>query len=192
MEDVPSVKGSIFQSVADDVRRLMERSDAAAKEVEAELDEGECGLLEDRVTPLTWVPISTYGRMLELLARLESGGDRRAYLRDRGRRAAERLLSGTYEAFAASPGTWGRRTGEAMLGIGQLLYNFSHWSFAELPGDVFEISAGGAAQFPDAARETAHGFLAYYAARASGQEAVVESERPSPDRIVYRIRLARP
>lgn len=189
---VPSVKGSIFQSVAEDVRRLVERGVATLDEVEAELDEKDRDLLQARaVTPLSWVPIATYGRLLEVLARFEGGGDRAAYLRKRGATAAERLLSGTYEAFAAAPGTWGRRTGEAMLGIGQLLYNFTQWSFAELPGDVFEISAGDAAEFPEAARETAHGFLAYYASRASGQEAVVESERPKPDCIVFRIRLAR-
>jgi hypothetical protein len=93
-------------------------------------------------------------------------------------------------SFSAESGTWGRRTGESMLGIARMLYNFTTWSFAELPDDVHEVRVDGAAAFPDAARETAHGFLFEYATRAAGRPVVIESSRPTSDRLVYRIRVA--
>lgn len=182
----PSVKGSAFQSVVDDVRRLIEQG---AIERES-LGDSYLGLLEQAHTPLSWVPIAGYGALLDLLAKTEGGLDPKDYLRGRGKMAAARLLSGSYEAFAAEPGTWGRRTGETMLGIARLLYNFMTWRFSALPGDVYEVYVEDAADFPEAARETAHGFVAEYAARAAGRPVLVESERPTRDRVVYRIRLA--
>jgi hypothetical protein len=183
---VPSVKGSAFQSVADDARRLVSM-DVIERDA---LDPKYQPLLEQVQTPLSWVPISGYGALLDLLAKTEGGRDPKAYLRGRGRIAAARLLDGNYEAFKAGPGTWGRRTGETMLGIARLLYNFMEWSFVALPDDVCEVRVDGCASFPEAARETAHGFLQEYAERAAGQPVVVESARPRDEHIVYRIRLA--
>jgi hypothetical protein len=183
---VPSVKGSAFQSVADDARRLVSKE---VVERDA-LDPKYQPLLEQVQTPLSWVPIAGYGALLDLLAKTEGGNDPKAYLRGRGRTAAARLLEGNYGAFKAGPGTWGRRTGETMLGIARLLYNFMDWTFAALPGDMYEVRVDGCASFPEAARETAHGFLNEYAERAAGQAVIVESERPRDEHIVYRIRLA--
>lgn len=183
---VPSIKGSAFQSVADDVKRLIHKGVIES----SALDQETRTVLEKPYTPLSWMPMSSYGAMLDLLAKTEGGLDPKEYLRGRGKAAAERLLSGAYESFSAEPGTWGRRTGESMLGIARMLYNFTSWSFTQLPGDVHEVCVDGAAQFPDSARETAHGFLAEYARRAAGRAVVIESRRPTPDRIVYRIRVA--
>jgi hypothetical protein len=52
------------------------------------------------------------------------------------------------------------------------------------------VCVDGAADFPDSARETAHGFLAEYASRAAARPVAVDSRRPTLDRIVYRIRVA--
>jgi hypothetical protein len=183
---VPSVKGSAFQSVADDVKRLIYKGVIESKS----LDKDVRAILEKPYTPLSWMPIASYGALLDLLAKTEGGLDPKEYLRGRGKAAAERLLAGAYESFSAEPGTWGRRTGDSMLGIARMLYNFTAWSFSRLPGDVHEVCVDAAADFPEAARETAHGFLAEYARRAAGRAVVVESQRPTPDRIVYRIRVA--
>jgi hypothetical protein len=183
---IPSVKGSAFQSVADDVKRLIGEGviDSGA------LDPSLRRVLEMPCTPLAWMPIASYGALLEVLAKTEGGLDPKEYLRRRGRAAAQRLLGGAYESFSAERGTWGRRTGESMLGIARMLYNFTTWSFAELPGEVHEVRVDGAEAFPEAARETAHGFLAEYAARAAGRAVAIESRRAAPDQIVYRIRVA--
>jgi hypothetical protein len=183
---IPSVKGSAFRSVADDVRRLIHEGVIESDS----LDDAYRNLLDHAHTPLSWVPIAGYGALLDLLAKTEGGWDPKAYLRERGKTAAARLLAGSYEAFAAEPGTWGRRTGETMLGMARLLYNFMTWKFAALPDGAYEVTVDSAADFPEAARETAHGFVGEYATRAAGQPVVVESERPTRERVVYRIRLA--
>jgi len=125
--------------------------------------------------------------MLEILAREEGGDDPVAYLCGRGAHAAERLLAGTYGSFDAEPGSWGPRVGQTMIGIGRLLYNFTAWSFRQLEGGVYEIEATDALEYPDTARYTAQGLIRWFAERTSGGPMHVESRRPSPDRIVFRV-----
>jgi hypothetical protein len=187
---VPSIKGSAFQSVVEDVKRLIDSGRLDPEEVASQLSEKDRGFLDAVVTPVAWLPIASYGRLLELLAREEGGSDPIAYLRTRGARAAERLLSGSYSGFAAEPGTWGARVGQTMMGIGKLLYNFTEWTFREAPGGVYEIAVERAAEYPEPARHTAHGFLQWFAERAAGRPMRVESSRPSPDRILFRIGYA--
>ena len=187
MANVPSIKGSAFQSVVEDVKRLIDSGRLDADEVSEKLSGKDRGILDAVVTPVAWLPIATYGRLLDLLASEEGGADPVDYLRKRGARAAERLLSGSYSGFVAESGTWGPRVGQMMLGVGKLLYNFTEWTFRELPGGVFEIGVEKAAELPEAARHTAHGFLHWFAERAAGKPMQVESTRTSPDRIVFRI-----
>ena len=188
--DVPSIKGSAFQSVVEDVKRLIDEDRLEPSELASHLSDKDRGFLDVEVTPLGWFPIATYGRMLEVLAREEGGADPQAYLCQRGSRAADRMLSGIYESFVAAPGTWGVRVGQTMMGIGKLLYNFSSWTFRAVEGETYEIEVSDAREFPDAARFAAQGFLCTFAERASGRDMRVSSSRPTPDRIVYRIRPA--
>src|SRR5688572_24030687 len=142
---VASIKGSAFQSVADDVKRLIRKGVIESHALDARTRE----ILEKPYTPLSWMPIASYGALLDVLAKTEGGLDPKEYLRGRGKAAAERLLAGAYESFSAEPGTWGRRTGDSMLGIARMLYNFTTWSLLQLPGDVHEVCVDGAADFPD-------------------------------------------
>jgi hypothetical protein len=187
MAGEPSIKGSAFQSVVEDVKRLIDAGRIDPAEVAAQLTEKDRGFLDGLVTPVAWLPIASYGRLLELLAREEGGGDPIGYLRARGARAAERLLSGSYAGFAVKPGTWGARVGQTMLGIGKLLYNFTVWTFREAPDGAFEIALEEASAYPETARHTAHGFLHWFAEQAAGRPMRVESARPSADRILFRI-----
>lgn len=185
--DVPSVKGSAFQSVVEDVKRLVDEGRIDLDDLGGQLTEKDRGMLDAVVTPVSWVPIETYGRMLELLAREEGGKDPAAYLHERGARAAERLLSGNYAVFAAEPGTWGPRVGQTMTGIGKLLYNFTDWKFRRVDEEIFEIDCDQAREYPEPARLTAQGFLHWFAERAAGRPMQVESHRPDSDRITFRI-----
>jgi hypothetical protein len=134
--DVPSIKGPAFRSVVEDVKRLIDADRIDPAEVAKQLNEKDRGFLDAEVTALAWCPIATYGRMLELLASEEGGDDPAAYLRERGARAADVMLSGVYESFRAAPGTWGPRVGQTMMGIGKLLYNFTSWSFRSNGGEI--------------------------------------------------------
>jgi hypothetical protein len=188
--DLPCIKGSAFQSVVEDVKRLIDEDRIEPSELASHLSEKDRGFLDVEVTPLAWFPIETYGRMLEVLAREEGGADPQGYLCRRGARAAERMLSGIYESFVAAPGAWGMRVGQTMMGIGKLLYNFTFWTFRPVEGEIYEIEVSEARDFPDPARFAAQGFLCTFAERAAGREMRVSSTRPTPDRIVYRIRPA--
>jgi hypothetical protein len=174
--------------VADDVKRALAEGRLESADLEAALHEKELPLLDDVVTAVSWMPMATYGRMLDLLARVEGGSGREAYLRDRGARAAERLLAGTYHRFEAKPGEWGPKSGELMTGIAGVLYDFTTWHFGEIEPGEWEIVASDAGDFPDAAAHTAHGFLDWYANRASATPIETRLSRPAPDRIVFRLR----
>jgi hypothetical protein len=186
-ETVPSVKGSIFSSVVDDLKAALEEGRLAPEDLEAHLDAKDRGLMQSVVTAVSWLPIATYGRMLDLLALVEGPKQREAYLRDRGARAAERLLSGTYGSFDVGPGKWGPQAGELMVGIAGVLYNFTRWSFSEVTPDSWEIVAEEAKDLPDAAAHTAQGFLDWYLERTSNGRIHSSLSRPTPDRLVFRL-----
>jgi hypothetical protein len=188
--NVPSIKGSAFCSVREDVKRLVDQGRIDPEELATSLSDKDRELLDSVVTPVSWVPIESYAHMLELLALEEGGNDAISYLRDRGAHAAERLLSGTYQSFAAEPGTWGRSIGEAMMGMGRLLYNFTDWGFHADADDACEIRVSDALHFPDPARYAAEGFLKWFAERAADRPMRVESSRPSPEHVVIRIESA--
>lgn len=183
----PSVKGSIFQSVAEDVQRLVAEGVIDEFDLESALHEKDRAQLDALVTPVSWIPIATYGRLLDLLARFDGGADSEAYLRRRGVAAAERLLSGTYAGFDAAPGSWGERVAKSMIGIAGMLYNFTRWSLRALDDGFYEIHAEEAADYPEAARHTAHGFLQAFADKSASEPLRVTSERATPDRVVFRI-----
>lgn len=187
---VPSIKGSAFQSVIEDVRRLVQAGQLAPAELTRSLSDKDRGLLDSVVTPAGWFPIETYGHMLALLAHEEGGADPLGYLRARGARAAERLLSGTYESLSPEPGSWGPRVGQGMLGIGKLMYNFTAWSFRHVDGEVFEVEIRDAQHYPEEARHTAQGFLHWFAEHAAGRPMRVTSKRPTPDHVVFRMEPA--
>jgi hypothetical protein len=187
---VPSIKGSAFQSVLEDVRQLRAQGRIEPDELARSLTDKDRELLDRVVTSITWVPIESYAHMLELLSRAQGDDDPIAYLCARGARAAERLLSGSYRSFATEPGSWGKRVGETMVGMGRLLYNFTTWSFHTQADGVFEVRVSGARDYPDAARYTAQGFLQWFAEHAADRPMRVESTRPTPDDIAFRIESA--
>jgi hypothetical protein len=190
-DSVPCVKGSIFASVVADLKTAVREGRLSQEELEGELGGKDRALMDSVVTAVSWMPAAAYGRMLDLLARVDGGGRREAYLRERGARAAERLLSGTYGSFDAGRSSWGRRAGEMMVGIAGVLYDFTRWSFSETGPDSWEIVAAEAKDLPDAAAHTAHGFLQWYLDRTSDGRVQAELTRPSPDRVVFRL-TARP
>ena len=185
--DAPSIKGSIFEGLLADLKQAVAEGRADLDELRELLDDKERDLLDGKVSSVQWVPIRAYASVLEYLARVEGAADRRRYLRQRGARACDRLLEGIYKAYKVEPGGWGLRTGEIMMGMGKLLYNFTRWSFREVGGGVYEIICEDAAEFPDCAVDTAHGFIERYAENAAGHAIRVRSERRGPGTIVFSV-----
>jgi hypothetical protein len=184
---VPSIKGSIFEGLLQDVRQAAADGRADLDELRELLDDKDRALIDGQIATIQWVPMRVYTVILDYLTKVEGGADPVAYLRGRGARACERLIDGIYKAYKVEPGNWGKRTGEIMMGMGKLLYNFTSWSFAEKGAGIYQISCEDADDFPDAAMHTAAGFIDRYARGASGRSIEVKCERPNRKRIVYTV-----
>jgi hypothetical protein len=193
MSDQPSIKGTAFQGAAEDLMALLESGRLDRDCLEVSLEPADLALLDEKVSAASWYPIGTYVRIVELLAAVEGGRDREAYLVQRGARAAERLAAtGLYKQLEATRETWGDRVGNIMVSMARAIYNFTTWSFRfdrETRGFTIEIE--DAAAFPEIARLTAQGFVQAVADRTALDPTEVTSERTAPDRVLIRGRATR-
>jgi hypothetical protein len=192
---VPSIKGSAMSSVVEDVARLHAEGVLSEEQLAASLAAEDFQLLEDKVQAALWYPIESYRRLTELLLASEGGGDP-AYIVRRGERAGQRLFdAGLYvqlqhgEEKARDARGGGRafheRDGRLMVSLSGAMFNFSVWEF-HLEGDTSIIQITEAADFPEVSRWAVQGFLQYTVSRLRAAPVTVESERPAPDRVVYR------
>jgi hypothetical protein len=189
----PSIKGSAFQSAPEDLRRLLASGRLDRERLEAALEADDLRILDEKIDPTAWYPIASYARMVELLADTEARGSRIEYLLERGRRAAERLsAAGTYQQLDASTAQLGARVGKVVVTIAQLMYNFSRWSYESVADGDFEILVEDARLFPEVGRYTSQGFIERASSRVADRPIAVESERKTPDRIVFRGRYTKP
>ncbi|HEY8120229.1 MAG TPA: hypothetical protein VII78_02840 [Myxococcota bacterium] len=178
-----SIKGSAFQSAQADVLRLIDQGEIDLEEVGEGLTAKDRDWLDAFVTPVSWMPISTYGRLLEVLARVEGGNDPVDYLRGRGREAGKRLLGGAYQGFARASNGLDLKGVQIVIGVARLLYDFMQWEATALPNGSFEIVVREAKEYPTAALHTAEGFLELYGELTSGRRPQLTSTRPNADTI---------
>jgi hypothetical protein len=200
---VPSIKGSAFQTVVRDVLRLLESGKLPRKVAEARLAAEDLRLLEDKILPGVWYPLTSHERLTELLWEFEGGRDPK-YLTARGARAAERLFdAGLYQQMQRGEELgaakrergepWSEFDGNLMTSLAAAIFNVSRWRYRRHPEDVLvsRIEVTGARELPEVARWAAQGFVEYMATRMTGVPVQVTSERPVPDRIVFTLRLSR-
>jgi hypothetical protein len=196
----PSIKGTAFQSVVEDVCRLREAGRLAEDVLDARLEADDLRLLDAKVLPGLWYPLASYGRLTELLMEVEGGG-RVSYVVARGARAAERLFAaGLYQQLArgdeigarkaASNERWSEQEANLMTSLAGAIFNVSRWRYVIEPGvtGTSRIEVSEAAALPEVSRWAAQGFVEYTSSRLSGVTTRVTSERPSPDRIVFTLR----
>ena len=198
---VPSIKGTAFQSVADDVQALVAAGRLAPAELEARLPAEDLRILEEKVLPGIWYPLATYRRLTELLIAVEGGG-RPDYVVQRGARAAERLFAaGLYlqlergdeigaQKRARGEG-WTEREGNLVSSLAGAIFNVSRWRFTVDSEAVHRIEVSEAEELPEVSRLAAQGFVEYTASRLAGGPVRVSSERLGRGRIVFTLRLDR-
>lgn len=184
---VPSIKGTGFQSVIDDIQRLLDTRQLTREELEAQLTPDDLIILESKIGPASWVPIDTYRRVVDILISVEAHGDPEGYLFQRGWRAAERLhKAGVYSQFDATVEKWGMRVGKLIVTLGPVMYNFTEWAFElETAARAFRVVVRAGVEFPECARFTALGFIEYLARSATGLTLRVTSERLPDGRIIF-------
>ncbi len=80
-----------------------------------------------------------------------------------------------------------------MITLAGAIYNFTRWRYIPAsesdPGYTIEVTE--ALHFPDHARHTVTGFIQYTAERLVPVPLRIESERPEPDRILFRAHAVR-
>jgi hypothetical protein len=185
---VPSIKATGFQSAADDLEKLVASGRLTRKELEERLEPSDLQYLGKQLAASSWVPLATYVRVLEMLITLEAGRDVTRYLRERGRRAAERLHKmGLYGQFDATVETWGHRVGTITATMGAVLYNFTKWSFDSEPETAsFRTTLDEASDYPDHLVVIGEGFIEYLAEHLlPGRKVEVCGKRVSASRIVF-------
>lgn len=187
----PSIKATAFQSVADDLHRLQDEGRLSQDAVEASLEAEDLAFVDAKLPATAWVPIGTYARAVELLARTEAPDRSEAYLIERGERSAERLAAlGIYSQLDATTERLGQRIGHMIVSLARAIYNFSDWRYEAHGEDQgFAIYVQNAGDLPEVSRLATQGFIQHVASRAGGRPIRVASHRPAPDTIVY---LGRP
>jgi hypothetical protein len=184
----PAIKATAFQSVVDDVQRLLDEGRLSRERLEASLEAADLAILEEKQGPTAWIPIGTYERVVELLARVEARGEREAYLVRRGERSAERLAAlGIYSQLDATAENLGTRVGRMIVTVSGAIYSFGSWHFevGEAYGE-FTIRVEEASAMPEAARFATQGFVQAVATRVARTPRRIASERPRADLVLFR------
>lgn len=182
----PAIKGSGFESAVGDLQRLLEEGRLDREELEARLEKRDLALLEEKVLPSLWYPLSSYERMCAVLLDVEGHGDVE-YLVERGRRAADRLYrAGLYRQLDATVERWGERLGPLLSSLGEAMFRDTRWTVEVAPGgEHFHVEVTVPPRFPECARHSSTGFMEFLGSHAAGFPAVVRSSRPAPDRMVF-------
>jgi hypothetical protein len=201
MGAIPSVKGSVFASVAEDVRKLIERGAVARDEVARRLTPADLRLLESEVFVSHWYDIRAYARLSELLRDTEGDGDNE-FLRQKGRETARRLLdAGLYAqleylqrtgvAKAKDPAARFEAFGRDLRLLSTLsgsILNFSRWTPDRDPAhaDRYVIQVSDAKDMPEALCWRSDGFVNEMATQ-HGDKDLWTWERQGADLVVFRM-----
>jgi hypothetical protein len=187
-EGGPCVKGAGFDSVLQDVRDLIAADQISEEQLAEHLEPADYGYLERKIDAAGWYPVGSYRRFLELLCATDSNSSAETYLVQRGAIAAERLRAvGSFPMLEIETSEVGMRALGVFITIADALYNFTSWS-GELDEDGlgYTVTVTDAADYPDVARYVAQGFLERGAVYVTSNPVLVSSERPSPDRVIFR------
>ncbi len=191
---VPSIKGTAYNSVHDDLHKMIDEGRVTPEELEARLTKEELELFEGKVLATKWYPIEMYRKMLALIAEHESAGRVEEYLVERGWRAADRLnQAGIYKQLLGPDDgrgkSWGARVENLVTKISGLLYNFTKWRVEDRDGENgFTVHIEDAKDFCDECRYTAQGFVSFASTLMAGEPIKISGKRVTPDHIVYTIR----
>jgi len=201
MSSIPSIKGSAFSKVVEDVGKLLDTGALSRSDAARWLEPEDVALLGKEVVVSRWYDIRCYERMSQLLLEVEGHGNPE-YLRERGRRTARRLLeAGLYAQFEYLQRTEASRTqdpGERFVAFGRDLrllntlsasiLNFTKWSSRQDPDHPrrYQIVLSEAAAMPEVLCWTTDGFVNQMAAQR-GHGDLWRWERVERSVIVFRM-----
>lgn len=200
MSSTPSIKGSVFAAVVEDVNKLVSSGKLEESELERWLRPEDLRQLGQEVLVSSWYDIGMYARMNELLRDVAGEGSNE-YLREGGRRTARRLLeSGLYaqleylhrtelqraEGAQARFEAFGRDL-RKLASLSRSILNFSTWTVKpEEDGERYRIEVSDAQDFPEVLCWRSDGFVNEMATQ-HGDVALWSWKRPSRDLVVFRM-----
>jgi hypothetical protein len=200
MGTIPSIKGTVFAGVVENVRKAIDSGSTSRQEAARFLEPTDFALLDRPVTITRWYDIRSYTRMSELLREVEGEGSNE-YLRDAGRQTARRLLeSGLHTqleylqksevAKVAKPQrftAFGRDL-HLLTTLSASILNFSRWASKPDPkrSDRYVIEVTEALDFPEVLAWRSDGFVNEMATQ-HGDPDLWSWSRESSDRIVFRM-----
>ena len=201
MSTTPSIKGTAFTKVVEDVAKLLATQALTRAEAERWMQPDDFALLERGVQAARWYDIRVYERMSKLLLDVEGHGDT-SYLRERGRQTAKRLLqAGVYaqlEYLQRTEASRERDPAQRFEALGRDLrllntlsasiLNFSKWNHVkeEQHARRYRIEVSEAAAFPEVLCWTTDGFVNGMAEHGTGS-LLWRWERPKRDLVVLRM-----
>lgn len=201
MASAPSIKGSVFGSVVEDVSKVLGRGDLSRDEAARWLQPEDFALLGSNILVAAWYDIGSYTRMSLLLRDVEGDGDDE-YLRQCGRKTARRLLeAGLYAQLEYLHRTELRHatTGPArveafgrdlrkLTTLSASILNFSRWAAKPDPdqADRYRIEVTEAREFPEVLCLRSEGFVNEMATQHD-QPDLWRWERPSSDTVLFRM-----
>jgi hypothetical protein len=204
MAAVPSVKGSVFVNVVEDVGKLISAGELSRAETKRWLAPEDLGLLDEQIFVSHWYDIRVYVRMNELLRDVVGGGSNE-FLRERGRETARRLLeAGLYAQLqylhragvaqetdaAARYEAFGRDL-RLLSTLSGSIFNFTRWTPLPDPEREgrYRIEVSEAREFPDVVCWRSDGFVNEMASQ-HGDSDLWSWERPTPDLVLFRMTRA--
>jgi hypothetical protein len=201
MSSQPSIKGSVFSAVVEDVNKLLTRGGISKTELARRLPAEDILLLGQTIGAASWYDIRAYTRMSELLRDVDGDGSN-DYLRERGRQTARRLLEAGFYAqleylHRAEVGrTTGARARFEAFGrdlrklttLSGSILNFSRWSSKIDPQreGCFLLEVAEARDFPEVLAWRSEGFVNEMGT-AHGDPDLWCWERVSPELIIFRM-----
>lgn len=201
MTQPPAIKGRIFATAVEDVTKLLAAGELRREELPRWLQPEDLAALEQPVVATEWYAIQTYARVCTLLRDVVGGGSD-DYLRERGKRSAERLLeAGLYAqleylsraqvAKETDPHArflaFGRDL-KLLTTISSSILSFSRWESKPDPevAERYRIEVSEARDFPDVLGFTSEGFVNRMAMQ-HGDSDLWRWERAAPALVVFRM-----
>lgn len=200
MTTVPSMKGSLTNELAEDLRKLIADGTVSRGEVERRLTPADLEILDSEIVVSQWYDVWFYSRCAELL-RDVLGGGRDEYLFQRGLDKGKKLIeAGLYQQMeyarrtqvqnemdpAARFRAYGRDL-RLFVSLSKSLLNFTSWSTTVDPqhDDRYLIRVDDASEYPDALAWATEGLIESMAA-SHGMESMWRHHRVG-DRIEFRM-----
>lgn len=201
MAATPSIKGSVFSAVVEDLSKLLDQRRFSDDEIGRWLEPTDRKLLGSPISISSWYDVRSYTRMNQMLRDVAGDGDD-AFLRERGRETARRLLNaGLYAQLeflhrtevAQASGSEARfaafgRDLRKLCTLSASILNFSRWSAEpdpDRPGR-YQIVVSDAEHFPEVLAWRSDGFVNEMAS-LHGEADLWDWVRPERDRVVFRM-----